>query len=80
MVAAERAAPWDGVRVFKHFAWLEVGSGNVALFGAAHTTRQVPRTPKEGLREACGRFAHSPFEARGSRPERGAGRKPLGAE
>ena len=36
MVAAKRAARTDSVRVFKQFAWLEVGSVKTALSHPAH--------------------------------------------
>ena len=37
------AARRDGVRVFRLFVWLEVGSVKVALSRPAHATRQVTR-------------------------------------
>ena len=56
VVAAKRAARRDGVRVFKRFSWLEVGSIKVALSRPTH--QRVPRRKHAG--QAASRWA-APF-------------------
>ena len=42
----------DGVRVFRHFAWLEVGSVKTAL---SRPTHQYPAEGMRGITQAVGR-------------------------
>jgi len=50
VVAAKRAARRDGVRVFRHFVWLEAGSVKMALSHPAHqrVTQTVGRLQLSG--------------------------------
>ena len=56
-VAAKHAARRDGVRAFKHFSWLEVGSVKVAFPRPAH--QRVPRGERAG--QAASRWAEIHF-------------------